>query len=166
MQAEVLVTDGEVRAPCDQRDAGKSDANAGGDHRDKRGNAEQPPDRHDFRTRAAGRFVYPKKSRARENAGDRHAEESFLPAISRANDATESLAGRAAKQHAGRENGLREGAALLGECAGNHGLSRGRVSGFAEPDDGARNPKGMLPTASTTSRRVCSEPSSASVTWR
>ena len=30
----------------------------------------------------------------------------------------------------------------------------------------ARNPKGMLPTARTTSRNVCTEPSSASVTCR
>src|SRR6266446_6104118 len=49
------------------------------------------------------------------------------------------MAGSAPEQHAGCKNRLSNGAALLGKCAGNHGLCRGSVSRFTKADHGTRD---------------------------
>ena len=81
-QAEVLVIDGEIRAPGKQGDTGKCDANARANHGHKRRHLQKPPNGHHFRAWSARRLLNPEEGDPRNNACERHDEKRFLPAVS------------------------------------------------------------------------------------
>src|SRR6266849_3778285 len=152
MQAEILIVDGEVRAPSEKRYTRKCDASPRADQGDKRRDPQKPRNRHDLRARAPRRLFNSKQRNAWKNSGKGDDEEGNLPAVARPEDAAENMAASAPEQHAGCENGLGNSAALLRKRARNHGLRRGSISSFTKADHGARDQE-KNETGSQTARK-------------
>ena len=137
-QAEVLVADQKVCAPGDERDAGKRDHNAARDERHKRRHSEQQPQRNRLGPRPARRLRHSHYGEHKRSPGNTDINECAPPAKGIANHAAQQLSRGSAQQHSGGEDGLRAGSALQRERAGNHGLPRRRIRGFAHADQSAR----------------------------